>query len=268
MRLLNILGIDSSKSKPGHWPGDRYGSQMSELPVPKLLIAAVLGWVAGSAGIGVADGQPLDRGSQAVPLDGAKCDAWEIDYQLIGGTRLRVSETTMGAGDGTYDVGPGEVKLRFGDEGGKPAAGAVELLKLEVVTKFTVESKVVGLKTTVRTDAVAKNTPGKCGVIARGTLTGNRVTWQGSAEGYRSDGKLFCEGVMCGKMGAPPAGESPVKMGPYPVHYQPFSFGADLKRFTMPFSEVARSARPKQVTHLELTAVETRRRCVRRPVCK
>jgi len=242
---------------------------MRRLVIGSLVTSLGVGLAASTSGAprSGAVGQPDDMPAP-ISLDGAKCDAWEVDYDLVAGTRFRVSETVMKAGDGTYDVGPGRVRIRFRDAGGKPGPGTADLLKLEVTTKFTVESNVVGLKTTVKTDAVSKNTPGKCGVIAQGQLQGNRLAWLGAANGYRSDGKLFCEGVMCGKMGAPPAGESPMTMGPYPVTYQPFVFSDGVKRFTMPFSEVARSSKPKQVTHLELAGVETSRKCVTRPACK
>jgi len=221
---------------------------------------------AGSPQTAAADPVPQE-GRPPTPL-GTDCEVWEVDYALVDGTRLRISDTFMKAGDGTYDVGPGKVKIRFQDAGGKPGPGTAELLQLKVVTKFTVVSNVVGMKTKVETDAVSRNTPGKCGVIAKGKLEGNKVSWLGPAHGYRSDGTLHCEGTMCGKMGAPPRGASPVKIGPYPVNYQAFLFGDGVKKLLMPFAEVARSDKPKQVTHLQLVGVETRRECVKKPACK
>ena len=233
------------------------------------------GWLGASLAVGVviaSVGSALPSAADPVPTKNQApnslatgCEVWEVDYALVSGTRFRISDTFMKAGDGTYDIGPGKVKIRFRDGGGKPGPGTAELLQLEVVTKFTVESNVVGMKTTVETDAVSRNTPGAGGVIANGKLDGNKLNWLGPAHGYRSDGKLRCEGTMCGKMGAPPRGESPIKIGPYSVTYKAFLFGDGTRKLMMPFAEVARSEKPKQVTHLQLVGVETQRKCVKRP---
>lgn len=234
-----------------------------------LLVAA---FVTGATALGL--GASLGRVAQANPaatdparperLDAPACSAWEVDYKLISGTRLKITDTLMNAGDGTYDVGPGKLRLRFTDAGGQPGNGKVELLELSVTTKFTLESKVLGIKTSVTTDSVSRNTPDQAGVVARGTRSGNALTWSGQANGYRADGKLTCTGTLCGKLGAPPPGESTVQIGPYPVSYKPFYFDDGVKKVIMPFAEVARSEKPKQTTSLQLVGVETARRCVPR----
>jgi hypothetical protein len=190
-----------------------------------------------------------------------------IDYELGPRTSLTITDTSLGAGDGTYPVGPGRAQLRFTGHGGEPAAGRAELVALEVTTRFTVRARALGVTTRVLTDATTTLTPDECGVIARGTLDGGRLIWSESARGYRSQGTLTCSGT-CGKFGAPPAGRSPWRVGPYPVGLKPLAFHDGLSRFSMPPAQVERSRRPRQTTLLRLEGREIARRCAPEPPCR
>ncbi len=202
------------------------------------------------------------------PLDGAPCERIEIDYALGAGSRIRVSDTLLGAGDGEYDLASGTARLRFMAADGKPVPGAAELLALKVAYDFTAVTQVAGLKTRVRTAAVARNTPDRCGVVARGVFDGSRLTFREDARGYRCEGKLYCEGALCGRFGAPPAGESAVAVGPFDASYRPLALTDGAKALTMEYSQVARTESPRQTTSLRLVAREVKRACVAAPACK
>ncbi|GEM_PF-1226818 len=210
---------------------------------------------------------PLDLDSPR-PLDNGPCERIEIEYALGAGSRIRVSDTLLGAGDGEYDLASGTARLRFMATDGKPVPGPAELLSLKVAYDFTAVTQVAGLKTQVRTVAVARNTPDRCGVVARGTFDGSRLTFREDARGYRCDGKLYCEGALCGRFGAPPPGESTVAVGPFDASYRPITLTDGVKTLTMDYSKVARTESPRQTTSLRLVAREVKRACVAASSCE
>jgi hypothetical protein len=191
----------------------------------------------------------------------ADCKAWQIDYTLAA--TLTLSDTPMGAGDGEYAIGPGQMTLRFEDKGGKPG-GRAQMLAYKMRDHFTVVSRALFLKTTVTTDARTRVTP-VAGVAAEGRLEGGRLDWTTKVRGYRTDGYLTCEGALCGKFGAPPAGRSELRIGPGDVQFSALQLSADLKRFTMPSTFVAKTKTPKQTAHVELRGREARRRAIACP---
>jgi hypothetical protein len=212
--------------------------------------ARCLGAAAASASLLVALA-PSPASADAPPA----CDGWEVEYTLA--SRVQVSDTAMGAGDGTYDAGPGRLVLRFEDRGGQPG-GRVRMTKLAMHHHFSVVARMV-FTTTVTTDADAQ---AACPTLADGTLNDHTLAWSGNVCGYRSDGTLTCEGSMCGKFGAPPSGQSPFHMGPDAVTFKSLEFAPDMKTFKMPFSLVSQSESPKQKTALALSGREVRRTCI------
>jgi hypothetical protein len=186
------------------------------------------------------------------------CDAEEIDYGVSG--RLHVSDTPMGAGDGTYEVGPGHIVLRL--QGSDPKSARVVMQSYEMREHFSVTAHAAFFKTTVVTDAVA-HAPGRPQEsAAEGTLAGSTLTWTSQVRGYRTDGTLSCDGDMCGNFGAPPKGQSPIVPPANAVRLTPFRFSADAKTFTMDYTLLSTSSSPKQKTQLALAGRELSRKCV------
>src|SRR3954469_25091191 len=99
----------------------------------------------------------------------APCAAWEVEYLL--NASVRISDTTMGAGDGTYPNGPGKAVLRFDDRGGEPGGNA-KLIEYRMNDNFTVVGHALLWKAQVKADTVTRTTPNPCGIAAEGVLEG------------------------------------------------------------------------------------------------
>jgi hypothetical protein len=186
------------------------------------------------------------------------CNAWEVEYAMTG--QLRISDTAMGAGDGTHAIGPGKIVLRFDDVGGQPG-GSVKLTTYEMTNKFTVDAHVFGMGTTVVNDTVTRTTGNVCGVSAEGALGGDRrVPWPSPWNGVHTDGTQSCAGSMCGKFGAPPRGQSNFHTPTHHAPFKPFAFSADMKSFHMDEAVTNRTSR--DTVNMTLDGRETRRACV------
>ncbi len=196
---------------------------------------------------------------------GAACEAWELEYAL--NANLKLTDTPLGQGDGIYKIGPGRVTLRFDDSNGRPG-GAVQMISYAMRDHFTVKSRTLFWSTVVETDTKTRATPDKCGVAAKGVLSGNKVAWTTKVNGYRVDGTVTCTGALCGKFGAPPAGTTQLHIGPSPVQFNPFELSTDLKKLHMAYTFVTKTSVPKQTSYVELAGAEVRRACVSAPVCK
>jgi hypothetical protein len=215
------------------------------------------------SGLGVAV-LAVTLGSRDVPAQAGTepCEAWDSVYSVSG--NLQLSDTLMGAGNGTYPVGPGKVVLRF-----DPHAGRVAMLTYEMAERFGIEAKKVFWTTRVDTDATARATAGgACGHAAEGAMQGRTLVWATKVNGLRTDGTLQCKGSFCGQFGAPPPGTSPLHVGPEPVQLQPFEFSADGKTFTMASTFLSRTETPRQTAHLALSGREIARSCVPVEVCR
>jgi hypothetical protein len=227
-------------------------------------VRALWSTLALAAGLALALGPRPAIADAPPPVPAPSCDAWEINYALSG--NLELSDTPLGQGDGIYPVGPGTAVLRFEDHGGQPG-GHAKLLSYSMKQAITVVASALFFKATVLSDTITRALPDACGVNAEGLLTGTSLGWNGPARAFRSDGTLNCDGSLCGKFGAPPAGQSPLHLGPNPVQFQPFQFTADLKTFTMPSTFVSKTDDPKQTAHLALSGRETKRACVQVKAC-
>jgi hypothetical protein len=202
--------------------------------------------------------------SEAQPSS-QSCTAWDVDYVLAA--KLQLTDTPLGQGDGSYDIGPGSVKLRFDDRDGSPG-GAVRMLSYNMKEFFVIKSKALFWTTTVTTDTQTRATPASCGYAAEGALADSKIKWSTKVNGYRTDGTLTCEGSLCGKFGAPPPGKSELHIGPNQVAFNPFVFTPDMKTLTMARTWVSKTDSPKQTAYIALSGRETRRTCVQAPVCK
>ena len=194
--------------------------------------------------------------------DDTPCTAWEIEYELTG--TLRISNTMMGAGDGSHIVGPGKLVLRFDDAGGRPG-GNVTVASYEMATHFTVDAHFLGIGTTVANDTLTKSTGGACAPVARGFIGDDRtMRWQAPWTGIRTDGTLTCSGT-CGRFGAPARGRSELHMPPHSVAFGSFAFTANRTAFLMSYAVVDQTS--NDTASLSLSGRETRRSCVCPPSC-
>lgn len=204
---------------------------------------------------------------RAEAQDAPPCDALEVEYSLAG--QLTLSDTPMGQGDGTYPVGPGRAIVRFSMRNGE-VAGPAKLVAYEMNERFRIDNTTVFWTTHVTTSSKTTVGADTCGVVANGTLANRTLTFTSPLRGSRTDGTVTCEGSLCGKMGAPRPGSSPLQVPPHDVSFQPWVFGADLKTFTMAKTWSAHTESPKQTAHISLSGRELRRECVSfssRPGC-
>lgn len=117
----------------------------------------------------------------------------------------------------------------------------------------------------VVTDSTTRATPNACGSAADGVMQGSKLQWTSKVRGVRTEGTLTCEGKFCGSHGAPPAGTTPLRLGPTDSAFRPFEFAADGRSFTMQFTLAAKTEVPKQTSFVALTGRESKRTCVPAP---
>ncbi len=132
---------------------------------------------------------------------------------------------------------------------------------------FTVESSTLFWNTKVINATRTTATPAACGVIAAGELTDRTLRWTSAIHGVRTDGRVTCAGLFCGKFGAPPEGASEVHTAPHEVLFAPFELSAELKTFSMAYSVVSKMESPRQTSRIALEGREVRRACVDVPPC-
>jgi hypothetical protein len=184
------------------------------------------------------------------PADDA-CSATDVEYTL--GATLTLSDTPMGAGDGSYAIGPGKVVLRFDH-------GDVKMLTYTMRESFSIHATTAFLKTTIVTDATSTAAPDDCS-IAEGTISNGTLHWRTPVRAYRTDGTLTCSGAFCGSFGAPPHGQSPFHAGPAPQQFNDFVFSSDMKTFAMSKTAAVKTTVPKQSSAVSMSGREVRRTC-------
>lgn len=184
------------------------------------------------------------------------CSAWDLTYSITAS--LRVTDTLLGAGDGIHVIGPGTLVLHVEDM-------RATLKAFELREYFSMSPKSVLLHATVLTDATMRATPDASGAAGAGTLANDVLWWEGPIKGYRSDGELTCDGSLCGKFGAPPAGKTEMHLPPEPVHFQPWRFSNGGTTFQMAYTLISVSESPKERTYMALAGREASRTCVQAP---
>ena len=205
----------------------------------------------------------LSLASAGVRAQPAPCHAWEAEYLLS--EKLRLSDTPMGKGDGTYAVGPGRLVLRFEDEGGP--GSRVQMVSYDIHEHFYVDTDATFWNARVTTDVRTTGMPNACS-IGDGEMRGSTLTWTSPVRGYRTDGTMTCEGSLCGKFGAPDPGPRDLHIVPNAVTLGPFAFSADMRTFTMPEILTAQTESPKQTAHSAISGREVRRTCVTSAMCR
>ncbi len=174
------------------------------------------------------------------PVAAARCGATLARYHLVG--RMRIEHTPLNAGNGTYRVGPGEIRLRFHDRQGE--SGPVEMLAYKLSTNYSFTVSVIGMRTTVAVRAVSRAKPDGSGVVASGHVQNGMLVWSTPVRGYTTAGTVICSGAMCGRFGLPPPGATRFSDGPAQVQFKPFRFHlGDARRFIMESTEMP-SLRP------------------------
>jgi hypothetical protein len=191
--------------------------------------------------------------------DDPPCNTWEVEYSLAA--QVRLSDTAMGAGDGLHAIGPGKVILHFDNVNSQPG-GNVKLMTYEMTDQFTVDAHVLGVGTTVVNDTKTRATPNVCGVSAQGTYGDRVLRWSTLWNGIHTDGHVNCNGSMCGRMGAPPTGQSDVHTPAHPAVFKPFEYAADMKTFHMDYSVTSKSTSPSQTSSITFNGREARRSCI------
>jgi len=214
------------------------------------------------AGLAIAALAPA-FGSSAARAD-EPCDAWVVEYAL--NANVKITDTTMGAGNGVFAIGPGSLVVRYDVVAGEPG-GRAEMLEYRMRDHFTVHASFVVGKTDVEANTVTRATPNACGIAAEGTFADRRLTWRSNVSGMRSDGTVTCNGAFCGKFGAPPKGTSPMHVPPHSVTFKPFVFSEDKRTFTMDYSIVSKHESPSQTSLVALAGREVKRTCVARKPC-
>ncbi|HEY6561871.1 MAG TPA: hypothetical protein VI072_31600 [Polyangiaceae bacterium] len=212
-----------------------------------------------------ADEARASERAEPTPARAPACTAWEVDYRVDG--KLRLSETPLDAANGTYDIGPGAMTLRFENDRGRPS-GKVALLAYRMRESYRVKMRALFTNTMLATDAQTRIAPEGCAVAAEGALVDTTVRWQSAVAGYRTIGSVTCTGFLCGKPGVPAEGKSELVIEPASVRLQELVLGKGLKTLSMDFAFVAEVRKPKQAVELALRGSELRRRCVTPPVCE
>jgi hypothetical protein len=212
--------------------------------------------VAGAA-ITVATLRPA-AGEMTAGAAPASCATWEARYTVNG--TLHIANTTMGAGDGYFRVGPGTLVLRVDATTGRAALTGFELHE-----RFALRPSAPLWSATVATDAWARFAPDARGADGPGWLSGDGVLhWSGPLRSYRSDGSILCDGSLCGKFGAPASGRTELHTLTPQVQLQPLQFDADRATFQMDYALVSESSSPRQKTYLALAGRRTDRICLQK----
>jgi hypothetical protein len=167
-------------------------------------------------------------------------------YQING--TLRITDTAMGAGDGSFPVGPGTLVLRVDTQ---PAR--TTLVRFDLQERFVIRPNAVMWHATLVTDTAARAVPDATGVAAIGRWFREGVLqWEAPLHNYRSDGAVTCDGSLCGKFGAPPPGRSELHQVSSAIRLEPFRFDRTGQTFQMDFALVSSSEAPRQRTFLAL----------------
>ncbi len=194
--------------------------------------------------------------------DPAACGSWVVDYAL-GGSQLKITDTPFGAGNGTFNIGPGRLRLRFRSVHGKPVLkGRVAVVSYSMRAYVPVTTSVLGVKTTITSDTATRVGTDRRGRVARGLFKGKRLFWTTPFRRYRTDGTLTCRGALCGRFGAPPRGKSEIHIPPRPKRMMPLHFkSGEPSHFTSSFYLMDRTKSPPSKNYMRLVGREVARSC-------
>jgi hypothetical protein len=177
------------------------------------------------------------------------------------GANMRIRDTFLGFGDGTWAMGHGMLKVRVPSNGAsKPAAGPAEILYYENRQRFTNDAPGATVKSNVWAFCPVQGHTNNTMALARGDLIMSAtptISWRactfpagynsnkeaytpdvvGTGEGclqpYRSVGKVFCSGWAC-SLGDLKEGDNP-QDETWEQALNDLIFSADFSTFSMPF---------------------------------
>lgn len=237
------------------WPHDGIWNA----PTVRMARTKTLGSLFSIAAVGILALAPVASSTAAAEEDNG-CRVSDAEYLVD--TSVLLKGTPMGAADGVHPLGRGRMRLRFQPN---VRGESVKLMSYVIDNRMTVETNVAFIKTTVVAESRTKTLEDACHGSALGSLSGSKLTWQGAVRGYGSEGVLRCDGVMCGKFGAPPKGASPLRDHPSELHFGQFVFSPDGSTFTMPYTEVQTTTPGNQHTFLALSGRRLTHACVAEP---
>jgi hypothetical protein len=149
------------------------------------LAALACGVLVGLATLATA---PRPAAAQPSATDVAAGCAQRVSQYQVNGT-LRITDTTMGAGDGTFPVGPGTLVLRV-----DTLAARTTLVRFDLQERFAIHPNVVLWHATLVTDSATHAVPDATGAAASGRWFQDGVLqWDTPLHKYRSDGALTCD---------------------------------------------------------------------------
>ena len=213
------------------------------------------------------------------------CESWTLSFELTG--QFEIADTFLGAGDGTFDVGPGTLTLRLESDasGTAPGDGAAVLVEYTMHQEFDQDIPLLGGQVQTNVEATAGPDEPACG-RATGALDGSTLTWDdcptsdnygdadwspddalsgpGCVDGYHSEGVVVCTSTTTGcSQGNLVQGENPQD----DTWNQPFSdLTVDLENgmVTMGRTQIPNRA-DSSTTWISFSGTETGRACAPTP---
>ena len=196
-----------------------------------------------------------DRSGEAAAQE---CGAWQVEYSVSG--NLQLSDTPMGAGNGTYRVGPGRMVLRF-------AGGSVALLSYEMPERFGIESKrCLDHAREHRRDGESHTRGMRSRPERDHARNDARLVVEARRLSHRRDGRV--PGVDVRQVRGAATGTSPLHIGPSSIALQPFEFSRDGKTFTIGIGLRVEDRRASANGPLSLSGREVRRSCAPQQTCR
>lgn len=158
-------------------------------------------------------------GSAMIATGLAQADVIRVTYDLDG-SKFEIRNTPFGAGDGSFDVGPGNLVIDYTVNGNDLVDGGVKLRSYALLLQFT--SGTTGLQITTDLTTTANFTTGQ--LFAEGGVADGVITWTQSFP-YNAQGSNTCVGGFCGFAGFQDGVPQEIDSED-PFTFAPFRFGA------------------------------------------
>jgi hypothetical protein len=184
----------------------------------------------------------------------APADVWRITYDLTGST-LKIAGTPLGAGDGTFNIGPGEIVLEFANDGGTPDTGLCAMTYLGIDVEFTSGNAVAQVDSDLFVFADYDTTA----LNSRGIFESGSLSWIDMVP-YRTVGTNLCNGTLCAAGGLP-NGTPVTRDDAVTLSFNPFVFetGGPAAGAGFTMAELVVSTEDDITTSLSLVGTEQSR---------
>jgi len=149
----------------------------------------------------------------------AYSDVIRVTYNLSG-SKFEIRNTPFGAGDGSFEVGPGNLVIDYPVSGNQLVDGGAQLRSYALLLQFT--SGTTGLQ--ISTDLTTSANFSQSQTFAQGNLSSGVITWSQSFP-YKAQGSNTCNGGFCGFAGFQD-GVPQVIDAEDPFTFAPFRFAA------------------------------------------